>query len=79
MQSRKVAGIVNQYQHGVCVCTHLRSEKLLTLDERAARLHQVIYDDHVTALGLPLLQAHDALGTVAHFGADDLQACYMRA
>jgi hypothetical protein len=41
----------------------------VALDQRAAALHQVVHDDHVPALRLALLEAHDALAAVAHLGA----------
>jgi hypothetical protein len=49
-----------------------RRQQRVALDQRASRLHQVVHDDHVPALGHALLEAHDALAAVAHLCADDL-------
>ena len=44
---------------------HLRQHRL-ALDQRASRLHQVVYDDDVPPGGAALFEAHNTLVTVAH-------------
>ena len=46
----------------------------MALQQRAARLDEIIHNDDVAVLGLPLLDLHDALVAVTHFSANDLHS-----